>query len=109
MPAIADYFTATDPAITFPDALARARQVEACKNLLHLTPTVRPTARVASTALTPSIYSLLGLPWIAALQAPPKQPDENAKALAELKEALFVCLFSQLMLLRERSKPLNSL
>ncbi len=40
LPAIADFFTAADPAITFTDALARARQVEACKNLLHPTATV---------------------------------------------------------------------
>ncbi len=61
------------------------------ENLLHLTATIRPIARVASTALpTTSIYLLLGLPPTVTLQAPPKPPDESAKALAEVREALQV-------------------
>ncbi len=69
--------------------LARACRVEARKNLLQLSIAVKPVPKVVSTVLpAASLYSLLGLPPAAALQTLSKQPDENAKALAEMKDVL---------------------
>ncbi len=86
---LANSFAAVDPTITLDTALIRAHLVEARKNLLRPSNSVKPVPRVASFA--PSVASSfppLGLPSTAALQVPSKLPDENAKALAEMKDAL---------------------
>ncbi len=89
LPMIADSFATVDPAITFDNALARAHRVEAQKNLLQPNISVKPVSKVAITVLPAvSFSSLLGLPPAAALQASSKLPDENAKALIEMKDAL---------------------
>ncbi len=86
---IADSFAAVDPAITFEDALVRARRVEARKNLLMPVNSIKSAPKVASSAIpTSSLYSLLGIPPTATLQPSSKPPDENAKALTEMKDAL---------------------
>ncbi len=89
LPTLANSFATVDPAISFDNALIRARRVEAWKNLLQPNISIKPVSKVASTALPAvSLSLLLGTPPAAALQASSKLLDENANALTEMKDAL---------------------